>query len=118
MQLTMLHSKIHRARVTAAELHYNGSVGVDAALMKKAGMLPGQQVDVLSVDNGTRLTTYLIEEEAGSRQFNIYGPAARLIEKGHTIVIIAYARMTPEEARDYKPTTLVMNEKNVIEREI
>ena len=118
MQLTMLHSKIHRARATGAKLHYNGSLGVDAALLKKAGMLPGQQVDVLSVDNGTRLTTYLIEEEAGSKQFNIYGPAAHLIEKGHTIVIIAYAQMSEEEARSYKPTTLVMNEDNEIEREL
>lgn len=118
MQLTMLHAKIHRARVTDTKLHYNGSVGVDSALIKKAGMLPGQQVDVLNVNNGERLTTYLIEEQAGSRQFNIYGPAAHKISKGDTIVIIAYATMSEDEARRYKPTTLVMNEKNEIEKEL
>ena len=118
MQLTMLHSKIHRARVTAAELHYNGSMGVDTALMKKAGMIAGQQVDVLNVNNGERFTTYLIEEEAGSRKFCIYGPAAHKGKVGDTVVIIGYAIMNEDEAKNFKPTTLVMNEDNEIEKEL
>ena len=118
MHLTMLHSKIHRARVTAAELHYNGSMGVDSTLMKKAGMIPGQQVDVLNVNNGERFTTYLIEEEAGSRKFCIYGPAAHKGKIGDTVVLIAYASMSEDEAKNYKPTTIVMNEENEIEQEL
>lgn len=118
MQLTMLHSKIHRARVTSAELHYNGSIGVDVALLKKAGMIIGQQVDVLCVDNGERLTTYLIAAPSGSKEFNIYGPAAHKIPTGSTIVVIAYASMNAEEASRFKPTTLVMNAENEVEREL
>lgn len=115
MQLTMFHSKIHRARVTASELDYNGSFGVDIALMRKAGMRPGQQVDVLNVNNGERFTTYLIEEPAGSKAFGVYGAAAHKAKVGDIVILIAYAQMTSEEADNYKPTTLVMNENNDIE---
>lgn len=118
MQLTMFHAKIHRAKVTASELHYNGSVGVDIAILKKAHMLPGQQVDVLNVNNGERFTTYLIEEPAGSKAFGVYGAAAHKVEVGDTIILITYAHMNEEEAKNHKPITLVMNEKNEIEKEL
>lgn len=118
MNLTMLHSKIHRATVTHSELDYNGSMGVDVALMNKAGLRAGQQVDVLNVNNGERFTTYLIPETAGSKTFGIYGAAAHKASVGDIVIIIAYASMTPDEAQSYTPTTLVMNEFNEIEREL
>ena len=118
MQLTMFHTKIHRARVTASELSYNGSFGVDSALMKKARMLPGQQVDVLNVNNGERFTTYLIEEPAGSKAFGVYGAAAHKVKTGDIVILITYAHMDVEEARNYKPLTLVMDENNEIESEL
>lgn len=118
MQLTMFHSKIHRATCTASELSYNGSFGVDVAIMKKARMLPGQQVDVLNVNNGERFTTYLIEEPAGSKAFGVYGAAAHKMKVGDTLILITYAHMTREEAENYKPTTLIMGEGNEIEKEL
>ncbi len=112
MMLTMLHSKLHRARVTHSELHYNGSIGIDKNLLEYARLLPGQQVDVLNVNNGKRFTTYAIEEPAGSNNIGVYGAAAHLVNVGDIIIIIAYAQMTPEEAKTYKPPVLVMDEQN------
>jgi aspartate 1-decarboxylase len=114
----MFHSKIHRATVTASELDYNGSFGVDSALLKKAGMLPGQQVDVLNVNNGERFTTYLIEEPAGSKAFGVYGAAAHRAKVGDIVILITYVHMNLDEAKAYKPITLVMNEKNEIEAQL
>lgn len=112
MMLTMLHSKLHRACVTHAELTYNGSIGIDKELLEKTGILAGQQVDVLNVNNGERFTTYAIEEPAGSKQIGIYGAAARLVEVGDLVIIIAYAQMSPEEAKTYKPKVLILDTKN------
>jgi len=96
--LTMLHSKIHRATVTQADLHYVGSLTIDRDLMDAAGLRPGQEVDVVDVDNGNRLTTYAIEGERGTGILCINGAAARLISPGDLVIVIAYAQMTPEEA--------------------
>lgn len=112
MLITMMHSKIHRASITHSELHYNGSMGIDSDLLAKAGMTRGQQIDVLNVNNGKRFTTYIIEEPAGSKRFGVYGAAAHLVDPGDVVIIIAYAQMTPEEAKAWQPSVLIMDEQN------
>lgn len=114
MQRFMLHSKIHRATVTQADLHYVGSLTIDMDLMDAADMLPGQQVDVVDVDNGNRLTTYAIEGERGSGIVCINGAAARLVQPGDTIIIIAYAAMDDEEARTFQPQVVFVDGDNRI----
>jgi len=110
----MLHSKIHRATVTQADLHYVGSLTIDMDLMDAAGMLPGQQVDVVDVDNGSRLTTYAIEGERGSGIVCINGAAARLVSPGDIVIIIAYAAMDDDEARTFEPNVVFVDGDNRI----
>ncbi|WP_404380664.1 aspartate 1-decarboxylase [Knoellia locipacati] len=110
----MLHSKIHRATVTQADLHYVGSLTIDMDLMDAADLLPGQQVDVVDVDNGNRLTTYAIEGERGSGILCINGAAARLISPGDTVIIIAYASMSDEDARAHDPHVVFVDKDNKI----
>ena len=112
MLITMLHSKIHRATVTDCELQYNGSMGIDLDYIDQAGMMVGQAVDVLNINNGKRFTTYLIEEPRGSKKFGVYGAAAHLVDPGDLVIVVAYAQMTPEEAKAYQATMLLMNENN------
>ncbi len=112
MMLTMLHSKLHRVRVTHSELSYNGSIGIDTDWLAATGILVGQQVDVLNVNNGERFTTYAIAEPAGSKHIGIYGAAAHLADPGDVMIIIAYAHMSPEEAKNYKPNVLFFDEQN------
>ena len=114
MQRTMLKSKIHRATVTQADLHYVGSLTIDRDLMDAAGLLPGQQVDVVDVDNGSRLTTYAIEGERGSGILCVNGAAARLISPGDTVIIIAYAAMDDDEARTFEPQVVFVDGRNRI----
>ncbi|CAM4099509.1 aspartate 1-decarboxylase [Janibacter anophelis] len=114
MQRFMLHSKIHRATVTQADLHYVGSLTIDMDLMDAAGMLPGQQVDVVDVDNGSRLTTYAIEGERGSGIVCINGAAARLVSPGDIVIIIAYAAMDDDEARTFEPNVVFVDGDNRI----
>ncbi|MEM6602464.1 MAG: aspartate 1-decarboxylase [Pseudomonadota bacterium] len=108
MLINMLYSKIHRAKVTECELGYNGSMGIDKDIMEQAGLVQGQQIDVLNVNNGERFTTYVIEAPRGSKTFGIYGAAARLAQTGDIVIIIAYAAMTQEEANDYTPRLVFM----------
>ena len=110
----MLHSKIHRATVTQADLHYVGSLTIDLDLMEAADLLPGQQVDVVDVDNGSRITTYAIEGERGSGILCINGAAARLISPGDTVIIIAYASMSDEDARAHDPNVVFVDKNNKI----
>jgi aspartate 1-decarboxylase len=110
----MLHSKIHRATVTQADLHYVGSLTIDMDLMDAAGMLPGQQVDVVDVDNGSRLTTYAIEGERGTGIVCINGAAARLVSPGDIVIIIAYAAMDDQEARTFEPNVVFVDGDNTI----
>ena len=112
MLITMLHSKIHRAKVTHCELHYNGSMGIDTDYLEQAGMIHGQQIDVLNINNGNRFTTYAIAEPRGSKRFGIYGAAAHLATPGDLVIVIAYAQMEPAEAKNYKPAILVLDENN------
>ena len=118
MLITMLHSKIHRAVVTHSELHYNGSMGIDLDYLDEAGMIEGQQIDVLNVNNGERFTTYIIQEPRGSRRFGVYGAAAHLVDPGDIVIIIAYAQMELAEAKKYKPTVLVLDENNNLTSEL
>ncbi|WP_040753616.1 aspartate 1-decarboxylase [Phycicoccus elongatus] len=110
----MLHSKIHRATVTQADLHYVGSLTIDRDLMDAAGLRPGQEVDVVDVDNGNRLTTYAIEGERGTGILCINGAAARLISPGDLVIVIAYAQMTPEEADEFEPQVVFVDRSNKV----
>ena len=112
MMLTLLKSKIHRATVTQADLNYNGSISIDTDLMKASGILPFEQVDVLDITNGARITTYAIEAPAGSGTITINGAAAHLVNVGDLVIICAYASMSPEEAKKFEPTIILVDEKN------
>ncbi len=100
---TMLKSKIHRATVTQANLHYVGSVTIDPDLLDAADLLPGEQVAIVDVTNGARLETYVIEGERGSGVIGINGAAAHLVHPGDLVILISYAQMSDEVARRYQP---------------
>ena len=110
----MLKSKIHRARVTQANIDYEGSIAIDKRLMEAADILPYEQVQVLNANNGARFETYAIEAEPDSGEIGIQGPAARLASVGDTVVILAYRQVEEEEARNFAPTLVYVDEKNVI----
>ena len=112
MNLSMLKAKIHRATVTQTDLHYEGSITIDAALLETAGILPYEQVDVLNINNGQRFTTYAIEGERGSGVIGINGAAARLAQSGDLVIICAFAQFTTEEASKHNPTIVFVNEQN------
>lgn len=110
----MMISKIHRATVTQADLHYVGSITVDAALMEAADIVPGQQVDVVDVTNGARLTTYVIPGAAGSGQLCINGAAAHLVHPGDLVILIGYGLISDADAQCYEPSVVFVDEKNAI----
>ncbi len=112
MRRTMLKSKIHRATVTQADLHYVGSLTVDAELMQAADLLPGEQVHVVDINNGARLETYVIEGPRGSRVIGINGAAARLVHPGDLVIIISYAALEDAEARAYVPRVVHVDADN------
>lgn len=112
LQRPMMISKIHRATVTAADLHYVGSITVDEELLDAADLLPGQQVDVVDVTNGARLTTYVIPAEPGSGTLCINGAAAHLIHAGDVVIIIGYGHLADSEARTYRPRVVFVDENN------
>ena len=111
MELTLLKGKIHRATVTQCDLHYEGSISVDSALLERAGILNHEQVDVLNITNGNRFTTYALAP-AGSGTIGINGAAARLAQKGDLVIIIAYARMAEAEAKTWQPRILLVDANN------
>ena len=106
MTRTIFKSKIHRATVTQADLHYVGSVTVDQDLLDAADILPGELVAIVDVTNGARLETYTIAGERGSGVLGINGAAAHLVDVGDTVILITYAQMTTEEARAFEPTVV------------
>jgi aspartate 1-decarboxylase len=112
MTITMLRAKLHRVRVTQAELYYEGSITVDQDLLQAAGILPYEKVAVVNVNNGTRFETYTIPAPPGSRTICLNGPAARLASVGDEVIVIAYADMTPEEARNHVARVLLVDENN------
>src|SRR3954453_22061835 len=111
---TMLKSKIHRATVTQADLHYVGSVTVDADLMEAADLLPGEQVAIVDVTNGARLETYVIEGPRGSGVIGINGAAARLVHEGDLVILISYCTVTDVEARTLRPKVVFVDAGNRI----
>lgn len=114
MQRTMMKSKIHRATVTQADLHYVGSLTIDTELMSAADLLPGEKVDVVDIENGNRLSTYVIEGPAGSGVIGINGAAARLISPGDRVIIISYADMADAQARAFVPSVVFVDADNRI----
>lgn len=110
MTIEVLYSKIHRVRVTGAELHYIGSITLDSELIDSARLIEGQKVTIVNINNGERFDTYVIRGGKGSGEVTLNGPAARRVHKGDMIIIIAYASMSPEEARSFKPTLLFPDE--------
>jgi aspartate 1-decarboxylase len=113
MLRTFMKSKIHRATVTEANLHYVGSITLDARLMKAAGLLPYEQVDVLNVSNGARLTTYVIVgSKPGNGEVCLNGAAARLCRKGDLVLVVSYAQLDESEIKTFSATTVLVDAKN------
>lgn len=114
MLLNIMKSKIHRATITECILEYEGSITIDEAILEKANMLEFEKVQVLNMNNGSRLETYIIKGERNSGVICLNGPAARLGYVGDEVVIIAYAFMSEEEAKSYKPIIVKLDKKNRI----
>ena len=108
----MMKSKIHRATVTQADLHYVGSCTIDADLMEAADILEGEQIDIVDVDNGARLTTYDITGERGSGMISINGAAAHLVHPGDLVILISYGQYSSEELKDYNPRVVFVDAAN------
>ncbi|RVW06649.1 aspartate 1-decarboxylase [Rhodococcus spongiicola] len=112
MLRTMMKSKIHRATVTHADLHYVGSVTVDQDLMEAADLLEGEQVTIVDIDNGARLETYVITGQRGSGVIGINGAAAHLVNPGDLVILIAYGVMDEQEIREYSPRVVFVDGDN------
>ncbi|MBN2658561.1 MAG: aspartate 1-decarboxylase [Spirochaetales bacterium] len=115
MTIEMLKAKLHRATVTDADLNYEGSVSIDPALYKAVGMMEFEKVDILNINNGARLTTYIINGKEGEVCLN--GAAARLVQRGDKVIICSYCALDSEEAKDHKPMVALLDEKNRIIKE-
>lgn len=116
MELTLLKAKIHRATVTQADLDYVGSITIDSELLVESGIMEYEKVAIADVDNGSRFETYAIAGEAGSGIICLNGAAAKCVNVGDKVIIMAYAQMTPEEAKSHKPIVLFVDENNKIAR--
>ena len=114
MMRTMLKSKIHRATVTQADLHYVGSVTIDEDLLDAADLLPGEQVAIVDITNGARLETYVIPGERGSGVIGINGAAAHLVHPGDLVILIGYGQMETAEAREHQPHVVFVDADNKI----
>jgi aspartate 1-decarboxylase len=112
MNIQVLKSKIHRVKITQAELHYVGSITIDEDLMDAANLIENEKVQVVNVNNGERLETYVIKGERGSGHVCLNGPAARKAAVGDIVIIISYAGMELEEAKKYKPVLIFPDERN------
>ncbi|MDI9523016.1 MAG: aspartate 1-decarboxylase [Bacteroidota bacterium] len=118
MFLTILKSKLHRATVTEANLNYTGSVTIDRDLLDAVGIVVHEKVQVVNNNNGARFETYVIEGKRGSGTICLNGAAARLVQPGDKVIIMAYAHMTPDEVANYKPTVLLLGDNNQILKKI
>lgn len=116
MNITMLKGKIHRAKVVQAELNYVGSITVDPVLMEAAGILEYEKVQIVDVENGSRFETYTIAGEENSGMICLNGAAARQVQVGDHIIIMAYCDMMPEEAKEHRPKVVFVDEENQIKR--
>ena len=112
MLRTMLQAKLHRVRVTAADLDYEGSCGIDRALLDATGMLPNQYIELYNISNGERFSTYVIEAPAGSGTISLNGAAARKAMVGDLLIICAYAQYTQAELADYRPRIIQVDSRN------
>lgn len=113
---TMMKSKIHRARVTEADLNYVGSITIDEELMEQVDILPNEKVQVVNNNNGARFETYVIPGEKGSGVICVNGAAARLVEEGDIVIIIAYALVNDKELGEFRPKVAIMDENNEVEQ--
>lgn len=112
MQIQLLKSKIHRVKVTQAELHYVGSITIDEDLMDAANLIENEKVQIVNINNGERLETYVIKGERGSGEICLNGPASRKVAVGDIIIIISYVGMDLEEAKSHKPVVIFPDEMN------
>jgi aspartate 1-decarboxylase len=112
LRVEVLKSKIHRARITEAELHYVGSVSIDEALMEAANLIEGEKVQIVNINNGERLETYVIKGARGSGTVCLNGPAARKAQVGDIVIIISYASMKFEKAKEFKPAIVFPTPEN------
>lgn len=106
MLINVMRAKLHRLTVTQADLNYIGSISLDPDLIEEAGLVEGERVQIVNINNGERLETYVITGERGTGQVCLNGPAARKVQPGDVVIVIAYGLMTPEEAKDFQPTVL------------
>ncbi len=111
MKIEVLKSKIHRVRVTGADLNYIGSITIDPDLMEAANIIAGEKVQIVNISNGERLETYVIAGTRGAGEITLNGPAARKVQKGDVIIIISYAILDFEEAKNFRPTLIFPDEK-------
>ena len=116
MLVTLMKAKLHRATVTQADMDYEGSIAIDRALLDASGILPHEQVDVLNITTGARFTTYAIEAPRGSKVIGVNGAAARLVQKGDRVIIVTYGLLPAEEARNYSPTVVLLDDANYIKQ--
>jgi aspartate 1-decarboxylase len=114
MLLNLLKAKIHRARVTQADLNYEGSITIDKNILEASGIQAHEQVHICDIDNGERFVTYVIEGKAGSGVMCLNGAAARLVSVGDRIIVIAYCQVTAEEAKNHRPRVVLMDDSNGI----
>jgi aspartate 1-decarboxylase len=112
MRIEVLKSKIHRVKITQAELHYVGSITIDEALMDAAHLIEGEKVQVVNINNGERLETYVIKGERNSGTICLNGPAARKAQVGDIVIVISYASMELEEAKQFKPSLVFPDPNN------
>lgn len=112
MLIQVFKSKIHRAKVTQAELNYVGSITIDEELMEAANLIPNEKVQVVNINNGERFETYVIKGERGSGMICLNGPAARKVQVGDVVIVISYATMDFEEAKKFKPSVIFPDENN------
>jgi aspartate 1-decarboxylase len=114
MLVTMMRAKLHRATVTQADLDYEGSIAIDRDLLDSSGIFAHEQVDVLNITTGARFTTYAIEAPRGSRVIGVNGAAARLVQPGDKVIVVAYGQIDATEARNYAPSVVLLDDGNHI----
>ncbi|MFM6972552.1 MAG: aspartate 1-decarboxylase [Alphaproteobacteria bacterium] len=116
MKITLMRAKIHRATVTQADLNYEGSISIDEELLNQSGILTHEMVDVLNINNGERFTTYAIKAPKNSGEIKINGAAARKVQVGDNVIIIAYGSMKLDEAREFQPKVIIVDNNNRIKK--
>ena len=112
MLINVMRAKLHRLTVTQADLNYIGSISLDPDLIEAAGLVEGEKVQIVNINNGERIETYVITGERGTGQVCLNGPAARRVQPGDVVIVIAYGMMTVEEAKAFKPTVLFPDTEN------